>query len=341
MSQPQCKVFVWYINHIVYYKQNEMESSFLEDLLKREVDQNQVNALVGSLENQLTTPRSTPTPSAVIKSVNTPKNVLYNNLAPLSNAPVPATQNGIRNVSSVATPMQINGQMDYKNICSIGQSISQEGLALPLTLSNSRANMSLMSNNVSSQVSIAPKITNTVNIAPRLGANIMITPRQIFMAQRFASNALINNNLITRMPGNIQVVPRVPAGTQIPIPPVMNTQIHNIRTVDPNNLNDLRMRMNSPVNPTSLTQIKANNPAPPCQVNYRFRAPNSNDGNAAPPTSNVSNLQNNNANITIMKESVKRLKEFFQNLINLACAPNQPPEIGKMVKELVHNLMVS
>ncbi|XP_065676167.1 transcription initiation factor TFIID subunit 4-like [Hydra vulgaris] len=316
-----------------------MESSFLEDLLKREVDQNQVNALVGSLENQLTTPRSTPTPSAVIKSVNISKNVLYNNLAPLSNAQSPATQNGIRNVSSVATPMQNNGQIEYKNICSIGQSIAQDGHSLPMSLSNSRANMGLM-NNVSSQVSIAPKITNTVNIAPRLGTNIMITPRQaqIFMAQRFGSNSLINNNLISQMPGNIQVIPRVPTGAQIPIPPVMNTQIHNIRTVDPNNLNDVRIRMNSPVNPTSLTQIKTSNPVS-CQMSYRFRPPSSNEGNAAPATSVASNLQNNTANITIMKESVKRLKEFFQNLINLACAPNQPPEIGKMVKELVHNLM--
>ena len=40
-----------------------MESSFLEDLLKREVDQSQVNALVGSFETQLTTPRSNAVPT--------------------------------------------------------------------------------------------------------------------------------------------------------------------------------------------------------------------------------------------------------------------------------------
>ena len=96
-----------------------------------------------------------------------------------------------------------------------------------------------------------------------------------------------------------------------------------------------------------LTQVKGVTASVPGQVNYRFRQinptasvghPSLVNGVSAAATAANSAATANNA--IMMKESVKRLKEFFQNLINLACGPNQPPEIGKMVKELVHNLMV-
>ena len=202
---------------------------------------------------------------------------------------------------------------------------------------------------VSPQVSIAPKITNTVPIAPRPGTNIMITPRQaqLLMAQRFGPNAtLIPNNILARMPGGIPLMPRMGTGG-IAVPPVMNTHIPGIRTlgVRPPSIlgmsqkNDPNIRMNPPLVATSLTQVKPNtSTAVPGQVNYRFRQVN--PQSTVAPVSNGMLAPNSAANITMMKESVKRLKEFFQNLINLACGPNQPPEIGKMVKELVHNLMV-
>ena len=47
-----------------------MESSFLEDLLKGEVDQSQVNQLVGNLENALgsSRPNVVPSGSAVVSA---------------------------------------------------------------------------------------------------------------------------------------------------------------------------------------------------------------------------------------------------------------------------------
>ena len=356
-----------------------MESSFLEDLLKREVDQNQVNALVGSLENQLTTPRSSGIPS------KTTINIKSENIASISelvsqpahrkvittSIPINLSTGYVRYVKSPTVSSQTNGSISFdtkllatSNVGSAQQVLQRNNVIIssspkqPMTPPASRqlvgAPISLIVNSVNSvtpQVSIAPKITNTVPIAPRLGTNIMITPRhaQLLMAQRLGSNAaLLQSNLIAQMPGGIPVVPRIP-GSAIAVPPIMNTQIPGIRTVvghrGPNIINmtqkvDPRMRMNSQIPGTSLAQVKTNASIIPGQINYRFRQVNPNSAVAASQVTTVNGVTPAAANITMMKESVKRLKEFFQNLINLACGANQPPEIGKMVKELVHNLMV-
>lgn len=372
-----------------------MESSFLEDFLKREVDQNQVNALVGSFENQLTTPRNCIAPAKSVTSIAPGQTTSLSQLVSQSvpragSTPGKSIQNVVnRNVSAIVGS-QINGKVTYTTEISKIQSNSSPRSNIVTTalrpstptsrqISSSPRMMTpnrQVSNSprqiitpnrptsglsmASPQVSIAPKITSTVPIAPRLGANIMITPRQahLLMAQRFGHNAaLIQNNVLTGIPGGIQVIPRVvqPGGVTIAVPPVMNTQIPpGIRTLTartPNVVNmlqkpDIRMRMNSPLAATSLTQIKTSNSVIPGQINYRFRQVGPSQVNPANTTSapativNGASQANSAANITMMKESVKRLKEFFQNLINLACGPNQPPEIGKLVKELVHNLMV-
>jgi len=336
-------------------------SSFLEDFLKREVDQNQVNALVGSLENQLTTSRSSPVTIPGSKNVTPGKNAIVSNQLTSHS---PDISRGTTNSVKV---IPVNNNLRNNNFSSVASTVvngkSQDIRKTLIVPSNSIINnvntIKSSSPGLSSgprppggmvQVSIAPKIANTVPIAPRLGSNIMITPRQaqILMAhQRFGANpALLHNTFIARVPGNIPV-PRMP-GSTIAVPPIMNTQIPGIRTVNqqPGGINmsprpgGARIRMNSPLSATSLTQIKGTNSLIPGQINYRFRQVN--------PATSVNNQVNNAAaaqananNITMMKESVKRLKEFFQNLINLACGPNQPPEIGKMVKELVHNLMQS
>lgn len=374
--------------------ESQMESSFLEDFLKREVDQNQVNALVGSFENQLTTPRNCIAPAKSVTSIAPGQTTSLSQLVSQSvpragSTPGKSIQNVVnRNVSAIVGS-QINGKVTYTTEISKIQSNSSPRSNIVTTalrpstptsrqISSSPRMMTpnrQVSNSprqiitpnrptsglsmASPQVSIAPKITSTVPIAPRLGANIMITPRQahLLMAQRFGHNAaLIQNNVLTGIPGGIQVIPRVvqPGGVTIAVPPVMNTQIPpGIRTLTartPNVVNmlqkpDIRMRMNSPLAATSLTQIKTSNSVIPGQINYRFRQVGPSQVNPANTTSapativNGASQANSAANITMMKESVKRLKEFFQNLINLACGPNQPPEIGKLVKELVHNLM--
>lgn len=370
-----------------------MESSFLEDLLKREVDQNQVNALVGSLENQLTTPRSSSAPSKTtinVKSENiTSISQLVSQAGPRKNittgssVPINLSTGYVRYVKSPTVTSQTNGNVsfDTKLLATSNVGLTQQQKQLlqrnnviissspkprPMTPQSSRQlvgqPISLIvnsANSVTPQVSIAPKITNTVPIAPRIGTNIMITPArhaQLLMAQRLGTNALLPSNLIAQMPGGLPVVPRIP-GSSIAVPPIMNTQIPGIRTVvgprGPSIITNMtqkvdpRLQMNARIPGTSLAQIKSNASIIPGQINYRFRQvnPNSAAAAAAVAASQVTTVngvtpQAAAASITMMKESVKRLKEFFQNLINLACGANQPPEIGKMVKELVHNLMV-
>jgi len=161
---------------------------------------------------------------------------------------------------------------------------------------------------------------------------------------------------LVRMPGGtIPVMPRIP-GHGIAVPPVINTQIPGLGALPRNAIINMAHKHDPRIIRMSaaqiqaasrpLTQVKGVTASVPGQLNYRFRQTNPTASVGHPvlvngvavgvPTTNSS--ATNNA--IMMKESVKRLKEFFQNLINLACGPNQPPDIGKMVKELVHNLMV-
>lgn len=361
-----------------------MESSFLEDFLKREVDENQVNALVGTLENALGSSRTTVAPTGnsvnvsagklisvgqIVSQCVSSKSVVASSIS--SKIITSTTTLKVATTSSPITTIKANGTDHNKNKNVVINAVSNTNNAATASVTQPRTTVinrqspspaglsaaAIISNGGSPRVSIAPK--STVPIAPRLGAtNIVITPRQaqILMAQqRFANPALLRSNLIARMPGGIPVIPRIPGhGGAIAVPPIMNTQIPGLGNVPRAIINmtgtkhDPRvMQLNVPLNTTaaSLTQIKQTNAGIPGQVNYRFRqvTPSSSSGQSAATVNGVttaSSASSSTANITMMKESVKRLKEFFQNLINLACGPNQPPEIGRMVKELVHNLMV-
>lgn len=356
-----------------------MESSFLEDFLKREVDENQVNALVGTLENALGSSRTTVAPTGnsvnvsagklisvgqIVSQCASSKSVAANSVSKA----IPTTIHTLSAVttSSPNTTIKANGTDHNKNknvvinaISNTTSNVAATSIPQPRTTvvihrqtpSPGLSAAAIISNGGSPRVSIAPK--TTIPIAPRLGTNIVITPRQaqILMAQQRFANPLLRSNLIARMPGAIPVIPRIhgPTGA-IAVPPVMNTQIPGLGTLPRAIMNmtgtkhDPRiMQLNVPLNTTaSLTQIKQTPNTIPGQINYRFRQVN--PLIAQPATVNgvttSSASTNSTANITMMKESVKRLKEFFSNLINLACGPNQPPEIGRMVKELVHNLMV-
>lgn len=371
-----------------------MEMSFLEDLLKRDVDQNQVNALVGSFENQLSTPPSSSKAAVDIKPnitasqqlsrttssnannttipTNNPSSAgftRYVKTPPVQQIPASSLKNGSPSFNTSQTAkIMATSAASQQHLAILRNNIAtrspKPASAATVTTVNS------ITSQVTTQVSIAPKIiSNAVPIAPRIatniGTNIMITPRhaQILMSRHLGPNAaLLQGNMIAQMPGGISVVPRIPGGT-IAVPPIMNTQIPaGLRPVvpggRPNILNMTQQHkqkvlprmasLSSQIPGTSLAQVTSNTSILPGQINYRFRQVNPNSVlPASQPTSSVNGVttpaaaQAQAANVTMMKESVKRLKEFFQNLINLACGPNQPPEIGRMVKELVHNLMVN
>ena len=79
-----------------------MEMSFLEDLLKRDVDQNQVNALVGSLENQLSNTPTSNLTSNLTSSSKTTVDIKPNITAPQQvPVPPPRTTTANSNTSSV------------------------------------------------------------------------------------------------------------------------------------------------------------------------------------------------------------------------------------------------
>ena len=234
-----------------------MEMSFLEDLLKRDVDQNQVNALVGSLENQLS---NTPT-SNLTSSSKTTVDIKPNITAP-QQVPVPPPRTTANSNTSSAgyvryaktppvqqTPASSshkNGSAPFNNPKLMASSASQQQTTvlrnnvmnrvgspkLSGVPPGSSAIVTTVNSVTTPQVSIAPKIiSNAVPIAPRIatniGTNIMITPRhaQILMSRHLGPNAaLLQGNLIAQMPGGLPVVPRIPGGA-IAVPPIMNTQI--------------------------------------------------------------------------------------------------------------------
>lgn len=356
-----------------------MESSFLEDFLQREVDQNKVNALVGSLESQLTSSGTTAAQVNAIKTVSADKITSISQLVSQSiarsgtNLPKGKSSPNL-NSTNVLTGTQTNipqtnGQINNSikivpnnigaNTNSPRGNLVTGKSSTPPPRSLGLSNSPVTPSTASSQVPIRPKLPSAssatvVPIAPRI-SNIMITPRQtnILMAPRgYGPGAtLIQNSLVARMPPG--VVPRMEGLTSIALPPSMASQIRGVSnmghaiTMSSDQSKNIGkpnpMQMNTPVTAT-LTRIKPSNSNVPGQVTYRFRPVNpASSVHTSNLSSNLAGQQQANASaasFNMMKESVKRLKEFFHNLINLACGPGQPPEIGKMVKELVHNLMV-
>ncbi len=370
-----------------------MESSFFDDLLKKDVDQNAVNALVGTLESHVTSatnPSSklaTPVPFSSSSLANdgsknsqsglnmrgssatTISGTIYSNVSAstssingsMASAPLP---------NSISSSSNNNGNKQFSNTRS--PTPNRQVISTPLVGSSSSTQQAQLSN-------IAPKniIASAVPIAPRMPTTIMITPQQAqaLMAQRFGSGTTIVPSSIL---GNVRM-----SGAQVPLAPrltgpnnltsmsmnMMSGQIPGIQSIssrltlaqnqlitsqnqsppvgvvqtikqEPNASSNSpkpsSMTMQSISNPlqsnaivmpsASLTQVKGTSPIPGV-VTYRFRQ--------VTPTTNA-----NTNNVTVMKESVKKLKEFFQNLISLASGPNQPPDIGNNVKELVQNVMV-
>ncbi|XP_065064559.1 transcription initiation factor TFIID subunit 4-like [Rhopilema esculentum] len=348
-----------------------MESSFFDDLLKRDVDQNAVNAIVGSLESQVSSVSSSS--NKLINSSSHSTTLLANDGGKIATAgPIDSSATNHIQISSRIAP--INGSSQNLSVANsviasnsiIGKPTSTVRSSTP----NKQSPSPTISAN-SSQVNIAPKnvLSNTVPIAPRMPTTIMLTPQlsQMLAAQGFAGTALVPSNLV----GNVRM-----AGTPLPLAPrltgpntvtavsginLMTGQIPGVQNIvsrlpapqpviltqnakqEPNtstgrgnspkpNTIAMQAPLSSAVTiglPSStLTQVKGTSPVPGV-VTYRFRQVN--------PAAAVSNI--NASNVAVMKESVKKLKEFFQNLISLACGPNQPPDIGRSVKELVQNVM--
>ena len=74
-SEPQSKARGTIKRIVLHGSEHQMaSSSFLEDLLKREVDQSQVNQLVGNLENALGSSRPNEVPPGIVASVTAGKN---------------------------------------------------------------------------------------------------------------------------------------------------------------------------------------------------------------------------------------------------------------------------
>lgn len=359
-SEPQSKARGTIKRIVLHGSEHQMaSSSFLEDLLKREVDQSQVNQLVGNLENALGSSRPNEVPPGIVASVTAGKNSIsisqpntIQATLPSSNSALPVSIRPSTNNTAVniGTP-KLNGTITSQNpiLVNPAQSISNVSMPSPATtLIKTIQQPAITPAGVASTINSATPRTikgpkGAIPIAPR----VMITPRQaqmIMAAQPHFNPALLGNNII-RMPGGIPVMPRIP-GHNIAVPPVMNTQIPGLGAIPRGTI--LNMVKHDPriirmpagaVSSVALSQVKGLATSVPTQVNYRFRQVTPTSSNA-PPNGVTAAAAAAQSNVTMMRESVKRLKEFFQNLINLACGPNQPPEIGKMVKELVHNLMV-
>ena len=344
-----------------------MESSFFDDLLKRDVDQNAVNAIVGSLESHVTSASSSGN-RVTASSAQATNAVLHDGLkTATAGVSSSSTTNHIQ--TSVRPPV-INGSTSSSDAVAtiISQAKSASSSSSPPIKQSQSHIISTNVSSISSQVNIAPKniLSSTVPIAPR----IMITPQQaqMLIEQRFPGTTLVPSNIVgnVRMTGTpVPLVPRM-AGVpntvtavsginmitgQIPrmqsivsrmqtpqsvilapnIKQETNTSAPHRTSPKPNTL-AMQQGQAAPSSvglpSTTLTQVKGTS-ALPGVVTYRFRQVN--------PGVNTANANN----LAIMKESVKKLKEFFQNLISLACGPNQPPEIGRSVKELVQNVMVS
>lgn len=344
-----------------------MESSFFDDLLKRDVDQNAVNAIVGSLQSQVTSVSSSGnkvTASSAQASNAVAKDGAKTAAARVSDSPA------INHIQASSRPASVNGSTSSAE--SVAASISQVKSAASSRSStpNKQSPSPIITANVSSQqVNIAPKnMSSTVPIAPR----IVLTHQQAQMLidQSFAGTTLVPSNLVgnVRMAGApVPLVPRMAGGpnavTAVSGINMMTGQIPGMQNIvsrmqatqpvilaqnmkqepsistspgtspKPNNLAMQQAQTAATsigLQSTTLTQVKGTSPVPGV-VTYRFRQVN--------PGAMAANTNANN--LAIMKESVKKLKEFFQNLISLACGPNQPPEIGRSVKELVQNVMVS
>ncbi|XP_066936097.1 transcription initiation factor TFIID subunit 4-like [Clytia hemisphaerica] len=335
-----------------------MESSFLEDLLKGEVNQSEVNQLVGNLENALGSSRPNVVPSGnVVVSAGKTNSVSQANALPqiiTSLKTIPVSKIANNSTAKIGLP-KANGTANANNKTSSPAAPKSSGANIKSSAIVVTTHQQVITPAGVAAASIhGPRIIKgpkgAVPIAPRL----MVTPQQarLLMAARphHFNPALLQSNLV-RMPGGatIPVMPRMPGHPGMPVPPVMNTQIPGIprgAIISMTGKPDPRIiRMPGGPSSIALTQVKGLATSVPGQVNYRFRQIHPTSIPAASVVNGVSSAASAAAsassanNVTMMRESVKRLKEFFQNLINLACSPNQPPDIGKMVKELVHNLM--
>ena len=351
-----------------------MESSFFDDLLKRDVDHNPVHAIVGSIDSQVTSTSISTNKLAASSAFSS--TISATDGGKVATAAAKDSSNTNHLVQVIRT-VPVNGSTQNTSThnsmaSSVASSIGNKPVSNTRSPTPNKQSPSPILSSSSSQVNIAPKnmLTNAVPIAPRMPpTTIMITPAQaqMLMAQRFAGTTLVPSNLVGnvrmtggqvplvprltgpnsvtavsginmmtgQMPGVQNIVSRLPQPQQVILAPNVKQEASasgHGSSPKPANI-AMQPQFSSPASvglPSStLTQVKGPSPVPGV-VTYRFRQVN-------PAVSAGTNTNN----VAVMKESVKKLKEFFQNLISLACGPNQPPDIGRSVKELVQNVMVS
>ena len=292
-----------------------------------------MNQLVGNLENALGSSRPNVVPSGNPVNVSAGKQTSVGQISQAVSSQIITSVKSSSSLNKTASP-KINGTDNHANKNLAIQNSSPAPKSSNVSVS-APAPQPVINRQTPSPVGVVASSVNNVMrakvpkvavpIAPRLG-NIMITPRQaqLIMAQQpFANPQLIRSNLIARMPGTIPVMPRIP-GPGIAVPPVMNTQIPGLAAVPRGAIINMSQKhdpriIRMPLSTTTLTQVKGVTTSVPGQVNYRFRQMNpSSTTTEQSGTTSVANgvsTTNATANVTVMRESVKRLKEFFQNLI--------------------------
>lgn len=216
-----------------------MASSFLEDLLEKEVDEKEVSAMVGSLESQLAStaiPRShhNEVKASVAASKASPKQSNMTSKAPNQTSPI---QN--QTVSAV-----------------------RPGISSSPVL-NAGGNTT-----ITTVVNIAPRptVTTAVPLAPRPATMAVLAPNSGFTgAPRFVTT-MINTDLVNRTnlslinPQQITLAPRVVTGNvTVPGNPQAITTPQIIQQIQPRAANIGNMRS---INPTQIVLQQATGSTP-------------------------------------------------------------------------------
>ena len=202
---------------------SQMASSFLEDLLEKEVDEKEVSAMVGSLESQLAS-------TAIPRS--------HHNEVKASVA------------ASKASPKQSNMTSKTPNQTSPIQ--NQTASAVRPGISSSPVLNAGGNTTITTVVNIAPRptVTTAVPLAPRPATMALLAPNSGFAgAPRFVTiNAdLVNRNLSLINPQQMALAPRVVTGNvTLPGNPQTIASPRIIQQIQP------RAANTRPINPTQI-----------------------------------------------------------------------------------------
>lgn len=198
-----------------------MASSFLEDLLEKEVDEKEVSAMVGSLESQLAStaiPRShhnevkasVPAPKASPKQSNMTSKT-PNQTSPIQNQTVAAVRPGI----SSSPVLNAGGSTTITTVVNIAP---RPTVTTAVPLAPRPATMAVLAPN--SGFTGAPRFVTTMINADLVNRNINLIPQQIALAPR-----AVTSNVAVR--GNPQIIsgPRIIPQIQ---PRVANMTVRSI-----------------------------------------------------------------------------------------------------------------